>query len=50
MRRDRFDASFDSQPLVQPVAVIGFFSDQTVEIVGEEAVVDRLFDEGDASG
>jgi len=47
VRGDEFDPALLAQALVQAVAVVGLVSDQTVGGVLEEAVVDRLLDEGD---
>ena len=47
VRRDHLDASFLPEPLVEWITVVGLVADQTVGVVWEEAVLDRLVDEGD---
>ncbi len=47
IRRDEFDPALLKKAFVQAVAVVGFVSDQPVDGVGHERVVESLFDERD---
>ena len=47
MRADQLDPSFASQPIIQRVAVIGSIADQAFGIVGKEAMIEGVLDEGD---
>ena len=47
VRTDQFDSSLAPQPLVQRVAVVGPVADQSIGVVGQESMVERLLNEGD---
>ncbi len=47
IRRDELDPTLLEKAFVQGVAVVGFVSDQPVDRIGNECVVESLFDERD---
>ena len=47
IRGDEFDAALFEKSIVQAVAVVGFVSDQPVDGIGHECVVESRFDERD---